>query len=123
MTSYRLINDKVMERCIDEIRRSHGMEVTIKKPVRSAASNRYYWAIMNIVARDIGEDAENLHSMLKLRVLGPQIITVRGEQLTIPKHSKDLNQADFGKLIDAVQMLAVSMGIKVPAPEYYGIEI
>ncbi len=120
MASYLLRDEKILSNCMNEIKHSLGMEVVIRKPVRSQASNRYYWVIMGIISKDIGENTEDLHSLLKLRVFGPKYVTIRGETIAIPKHSKDLNQTDFGKLIDAAEMLALSMGIVLPAAEHYG---
>jgi hypothetical protein len=91
--------------------------------VRSTQANKYYWSIMGIISKDIGEDAEDLHDMTKLRVLGPQYVTIRGETISIPKRSRDLSKQDFSKLIDAAHMLALSLGIKLPAAEHYGYEI
>ncbi len=122
MSSYLLKDPDVLCRCISEIHHSMGMEVIIKKPVRSQRSNRLYWAIINIIAKEIGEDSETLHSMLKLRVFGPQIVVIRGETITIPKHSKDLSQKDFNTLIDAANVLAMNLGVKIPAASYYGYE-
>lgn len=120
MVSYLLKDDKIISRCVDEIKRSVGYEVVIRKPVRSQASNRYYWGILNIIAKEVGNDSEDLHDMLKIRVLGPQYITVKGEDIAIPKRSRDLVQKDFNQLTQAAEMLAMSFNIKLPAYDHYG---
>lgn len=120
MSSFTLNSETVMRNCIEEIKRSAGKVVTISKKGRSLQSNSFYWSILDIIAKDIGEIREDLHDSIKLRVLGPRNICIRGEVIQIPKRSSDLTQEDFSKLIEAAQMLAMSLNIILPLPPYYG---
>lgn len=121
MPEFVLKDSKIIQNCKDEIDRSYGMEVIIRKKLRSDKSNRYYFNILELIGKEIGYSKEDLHDLLKLRVLGPKHITVAGETITIPKRSSDLEQGDFGKLVDAAIMLAASQNVKIPAPPYYGL--
>lgn len=121
MPEFVIRDAKVMENAMQEITKSLGMEVIIRKPIRSKKSNRFYWNILEIISKDLGENKEDLSDVIKLRVLGPKYITYNGEQIAIPKRSSDLEQADFGKLIEAAQMLAASMNILLPLPDHYGL--
>jgi len=120
MPSFVLKNPTVMQNCINEIKNSPGMVVKIEKAKRSNVSNAFYWSILGIISKDIGEKPEDLHDMLKIRVLGAKNLVIKGEVIQIPKRSSDLTQADFSKLIEAAQMLAASFNIVLPLPSYYG---
>lgn len=121
MPEFVLKDAKVMENCMQEITNSLGMEVIIRKPIRSKKSNRYYFNILEVISKHTGEGKEDLNDMLKLRVLGPKYVTVAGETLAIPKRSSDLEQSDFGLLIDAAMMWCTILGLKIALPDHYGL--
>jgi len=122
MPSFHLIDDTRIEYAVQAVRQSKGMKVTIGPKTRTNSQNSYYFNCLEIIAKDIGEDKNDLHDMIKLRVFGPQLITIKGETVSIPKRSSDLSVADFSKLLDAALMLASAYGIIIPSPATFGLE-
>jgi len=98
--------------------------VDIKKQEsqRSASQNARYWAILNCIAEETGEEANKLHAYFKQRYLAKPAIEVFGEAvMDIPTTTK-LTTKQFVSYNDMITAFASSeLGIQIPnlADEYY----
>lgn len=91
-----------------------------KKKIRSLKSNNLYWAYLNIIEEETGEEANNLHEYFKRIFLQPQIIVVLGKEIKIPASTTKLTPYEFTTYFDKISALT---GVPVPNPDdYYRIE-
>jgi hypothetical protein len=84
---------------------------------RSGQQNSFYWLYLGVIATETGDNADDLHEFFKRKLLPPQFITVRGEEIKIPASTTDLNKADFGEYMEKICALT---GVPIPDPEAAG---
>jgi hypothetical protein len=91
-----------------------GKNVTIEldKPGRSSSQNRYYWTYLEVIARETGDNADDLHEFFKRKLLPPVFKTIRGEEMKLPASTTDLNKNDFTEYLDKIAALTL-----VPLPD------
>ena len=51
---------------------------------RSDSQNAYYWLYLEVIARETGDNADDLHEFFKRNPPPAKFITVRGEEIRIP---------------------------------------
>lgn len=97
------------------------MQVEIKeyKKNRSTSQNRLYWMWLNVIGDFNGNTADELHEEMKVRFLGVQHIEVAGTHLIIPKSTAKLNTTEFTKFLEAIEALAMELGVALPIPDDY----
>jgi hypothetical protein len=103
-----------------EWKREHeGARLVIEeeKETRSVSANRYYWAYLEIIARETGDNADDLHEFLKRKLLPPRFIKVRGEELRVPSSTSDLDKLQFTDYLDKIAALT---GVPLPNAEDAG---
>ena len=69
---------------------------------RSSRQNSYYWLYLGVIEAETGNDANDLHEYFKRIFLKPKFITVMGEEIKVPKSTKDLNKVEFGEYLDKI---------------------
>src|SRR5947209_5183910 len=71
-----------------------GAEIIIdeRKATRSLFQNAYYWAYLNIIANETGDNASALHELFKRELLPPRFIKARGREFKIPGSTKELDK-------------------------------
>lgn len=132
MEFFIIRDEKRRDYCIDFIRNIPfipTLSVEIKRYVkkRSLAQNRFYWAILGEIAQEHHgsmEEKDAIHEDLLGSIWGwkERSYKINGRTYTRPvpmKRSKDLNTRDFGILIDAAEMLARELNIRVSRPDDY----
>lgn len=89
------------------------VEVTINKPdnKRGSNQNRYYWAYLNIISDDTGDDSNSLHEYFKRKLLPPRFIVVMNKEIKIPASTTKLNKVEF---VDYIKRIEVLTGILAP---------
>lgn len=95
--------------------------VTFKpyKKDRSAAQNRLMWLWYGILSKDQGNTPDELHELLKERLLGFEIIQINGKDYIRPKSTKKLKVSEFADYLQKIEMLACELNIVLPHPEDY----
>jgi len=81
---------------------------------RTLPQNSRYWAILSLIADEIGESKGYIHDLLKMRMFGLHQRRVDGKVLTELKSSADLTKEDFTKLMQGAELLAHEMSVQVP---------
>jgi len=120
------INDlQVLDRCfkqLEDIEFNGLTTVTIEtgKKKRSLNANALWHKWLMLIAKETGQDMEDLKDTLKVKVLGVDIKDIAGVECVIPKKSSKLDKDEFSKLMEATEALARMLEIKLPAPDYYG---
>lgn len=122
MPTYVLNNDDVIERCIQEIRQSHGKMVRIMEPKRTLAQNDYIHALIALIAPHTGYTPEELKRYLKVKLLGVERTIVDGIELVEPRGTSTLDKKECALFIDELTQLAMNLGVKIPMMGYYGVD-
>jgi len=116
-------------------------ELKRKRKSRSLTQNAYYWAMLNQLAPVVGLSGEELHkrmladygvthlAMLRADVPPEECFfywdfhnegTVKGEafkQYKVYKRSRDMDSAEFSRLVDGMRRECEEQGIPVRTPE------
>lgn len=103
---------------------SGAWKVEIKKhnKKRSTDQNALYWSWLTIIGSDLGYSSEELHEALKAKILGVvERKTIFGNTVNEPRSTTTLTTKEFTDYLNAVQSFAMSLGITLPQPDYYGI--
>jgi len=95
------------------------VEIKEYKPNRSLAQNRLLWSWYNVIKKETGNDPEDLHEEMKVRILGVEEKERAGVKLIVPKGSRWLSTKEFTMFLEAVEMLANQLGIILPYPTDY----
>lgn len=115
-------NDDIAKRCCQAVMASLGKTVVIKETKRTNPQNALYWSVLTIIAGELGMEPEELHDEIKVRFLGVKKRVVHGQELIEPISTTTLSKKQFGELIDKVYALAGELNIKIPSPDYWGLE-
>jgi hypothetical protein len=111
----------VMQRPVflDFLKVNEGRSLTIEleKKGRSRSQNSYYWVYLGVIARETGDNADDLHELFKRKLLPPKFLTVRGEEIKVPASTTELSKADFGEYMEKICALTE---IPLPDPEAAG---
>jgi hypothetical protein len=84
-----------------------------EKPTRSTSQNRYYWTYLDIIEKETGNNATDLHEFFKRKLLPPVFKNIMGEEMKLPASTTDLNKADFTMYLDKICALT---GVPLPDP-------
>lgn len=97
------------------------MTVEIKeyRPNRSTSQNRLYWMWVNVIAKEIGNEPDELHEVFKIRLLGVEMKTINGQEYAIPKSTTKLKVSEFTTYLQGVESFAASLNISLPIPDDY----
>ena len=96
-------------------------EVQVKRIKRSNQANAYYWAIVDIIAKELGYTKEEMHESFKGHFLGFDAVTdAFGNEYKRPRSSAILNKKEFAEYINKVQAFAHMQELILPTPDYYG---
>lgn len=99
------------------------IEVKEYNPKRSLNQNALLWKWYGIIGKEIGYTPEQLHDACKSKFLGRESkTTVFGEEYETLKSTAELNKKDFSDYMVKIEALAMQYDIKLPSPDYYGLE-
>lgn len=99
--------------------RTYCIEIKEYRKNRSNAQNRLYWMWINLLAKDIGYEAEDLHETFKARLLGTEEKLVFGQSTLIAKSTTKLTTEEFTHYLEKIEQLALTMGMRLPHPQEY----
>jgi hypothetical protein len=104
---------------IDWMLANEGKYVTIEieKRVRSKSQNAFYWVYLGVIERETGENADDLHEFFKRKLLPPVFKMIQGEEIRLPRSTKDLSKQEFGEYLEKICALTE---IPLPDPEAAG---
>lgn len=87
-------------------------EIRRRENKRSLSQNRYMWVYLEVISAETGNDANELHEMLRRKLLPPKFITVLGEEIKIPRSTTELSKTEFGEYLEKICALT-----EVPLPD------
>lgn len=119
---------EIFERAREEARRQyreHDVLIEIGKfsKSRTGQQNRYFWALVGLIADETGQPKEDIKDRLMHALGHKQMKWVNGEAITVIKSTTQLNVEQFGELIEATQQLCRALNINYPEPGHYGLNL
>lgn len=99
--------------------RTYSVEIKEYRKNRSMAQNRLYWMWVNMLAKDIGYEPEELHETFKARFLGVEERMIFGAPAFIPRSTAKLNANEFTTYLEMIEQFSLAMNIRLPHPEEY----
>lgn len=106
----------------NELKEFNGKRIEIKiqklKSVRSQQQNRYWWAIITILAKEIGYTKNEMHEILKFKFLKrSKIVESTGEVLEYIESTTKLNKSDFADMTsELIRWSAETFNVILPIP-------
>src|SRR5438105_10471644 len=76
--------------------------ISLDKPSRLQSQNAFYWVYLDLIARETGDNADDLHEFFKRKLLPPRFVQVRGEELRLPATTTDLDKVQFTEYLDEI---------------------
>lgn len=97
-------------------------DVVLREPKRSLSQNSYYWVFVTIIARETGNNEDELHEFFKQKFLPMKKIVLRGKDTTEHVFTRltsttELNKVDFGDYLTKISALT---GVPLPDPKEAG---
>lgn len=105
------------------VKANAGKQVRIELPVtkRSNTQNNYYWVYLQVIERETGNNANDLHDYFKERLLPKKTITIKGRkgthQIETPMSTTELDKIQFGEYLDKICAMT---NVPLPDPEAAG---
>lgn len=81
---------------------------------RSPEQNSLLWAIYEEIARETGNEKQDIHEAMKARFLDRRFLKLGDESLPIPASSTALDTMEFSEFVEKVQAFAAQeLGIQL----------
>lgn len=90
------------------------VKITQYRKGRSDNQNRYYWACVNVMAKEWGYTSEELHDTLRAMFL-----VDRSGPVPVVRSSAGLDTKEFTEYMDHVQRFAAEHNIIIPDPNHF----
>ena len=99
-------------------REGKAVEVKFARPTtsRSQRQNRFYWGVvLTAIAESTGNSTEDIHVVLRDRLLPRKFITLGSKEVEVKKSTADLSTEEFTLYLEAVRAWAATeLGITMP---------
>jgi len=79
------------------------IQIKRNRPVRSLSQNKFYWALIQIVATDTAHTAKEVDNMFKMDRFFETIEYPGGRTKTIPKDFHNLDTVEFSVVVNNLQ--------------------
>ena len=92
--------------------------IRIEKPKenRTLSQNNYYWLYLEVISRETGNEAEELHEFFKQKFLPRKMVIIQGKktahEVMIIKSTTKLSKVEFGDYLDKICSL-----VEIPLPD------
>lgn len=95
------------------------VDVKKHKHQRSVTANKYYWAILTIIANQSGEyDRDSLHEICKKKFNGKMLSLPKGGAELVGQSTSELDSKEFARYVSIVKMWARDeFSVIVPEPQ------
>jgi hypothetical protein len=124
MTLFSIRDDQVRANCLQHIKSLEPWklyDVEIKEPKKSRNQEKYVHMLWGILAKETGEDAQDLKDRVLLATFGPRELVVNEKTYLLPVRSSELTKERYTRLIDATLMIFDQLNLQAPMPGYYGL--
>lgn len=79
---------------------------------RTMPQNRLYWLYLGVIARETGDEADNLHEFFKQEFLIPEVLTVMGREVKKYPSTTKLKKQEFSDYMEKICALT-----EIPIPD------
>lgn len=81
------------------------IQVTIEEydPKRSTQANRRYWLVIGAIAKETGNDKDEVHEFFKQKFLGERVVEIAGERATVRPSTTRLKKHEFNDYMEKVE--------------------
>lgn len=116
------LQKNVSQQIANELKEFEGKKVEIKicklKSKRSEQQNRYWWAIVTILSKEIGYTKDELHEILKFKFLKrSKVVESTGEILEYLESTTKLSKSEFADMTsELIRWSAETFNIILPVP-------
>lgn len=93
------------------------VRIELEKIVRTRSQHNYYWVYLEVLSRETGHSANELHDWAKKKFLPPKFATVMGEEVELTPSTKALSKLEFGEYLDRI---CAETGVPLPDPQAAG---
>lgn len=83
------------------------IEVKRNRPIRSLSHNKYYFAILKLIATETGNDVDRLHEIAKKKFNGEMVQLPKSGMEMVGKSTSDLDSKEFSTYINRVKQWAI----------------
>jgi hypothetical protein len=83
---------------------------------RSLSQNNLYWMYLQIIERETGNNANDLHEYFRRKFLPPKFIKVMGQEVKIARSTTELKKHEFSEYMEKI---SAETGVAVPDTESY----
>jgi hypothetical protein len=101
------------------ITKPQSVEIKEYRKNRSNSQNRLYWSWVNLIAEHTGDLPEEIHEMMKQRLLGTVPRRIMGEDCLVTKSTTKLTTCEFTEYLQRIELLADKLQIRLPHPDDY----
>lgn len=96
-----------------------GFEVIFRPKRKTSAQERYFHTLVDLIIGQTGQG--DIKDQIKMKVLGyDDCIDLDGNPYRKVKSSSDINDKQYGELIEAAKIILDNMEVTYPVPSYYG---
>jgi len=82
------------------------IEIKEYKPKRTNLQNRFYWAILNFIQHETGNDKDTLHAFFKHQFLDKKRFQLFGIEFDSDVSTTKLNKKEFTHYIEMIRIFA-----------------
>ena len=93
------------------------IEISSVKQKRSNLQNRYYWAVLNCISNETGNDKDALHEFFKHKFLDTLKYQLFGQFIYYKPTTTKLTKTQFTDYIEKIAVFVSDFGIPIPRPE------
>ncbi len=106
------------KRFIQHLRENNGKDFRIEPLVhtRTLSQNNLYHLFLDVIERETGQSATEVHEWAKRKFLQPREIVVNGDKIRIPGSTTELNKIEFSEYMEKI---ATMVGVAIPDTEKY----
>lgn len=106
------------KRFIGYLKENDGKEFRIEPLVRtrSLSQNNLYWMYLEIIERETGNNANDMHEYFRRVLLSPKTLKVMGKEIKVPRSTTELKKHEFSDYMDKI---CAETGVPIPDTESY----
>ena len=100
----------------------YAIEIKEVNKKRSLDANKYYWAVLGIIASETGNTDNRLHKYFKDELLAKEEVKFpqTGEVKEVAKSTTELDKFDFYEYVERIRQFALTdLNIYVPTPDEF----
>lgn len=98
---------KLLGRKLSELKPGdYVIEVKRNRPIRSLAHNKYYFAILKLIATETGNDVDRLHEIAKKKFNGEMVQLPKSGMEMVGRSTSELDSKEFSAYINRVKLWA-----------------